>query len=186
MTTFLYFAYGSNMLTERLVDRCPGARPVAVATAVGYTLSFSKRSNDGSGKAMLEQTDGPEDIVPGVLFEIYVSERSALDTAEGAGFGYRREEGFLITRADTGEHVAATVYLAEDTHIDGTLIPYEWYRTLAVAGAHQHGLPEAWIARLAGFAFERDPVPGRKARQDALRVLERAGYAHLLPLPEAA
>jgi hypothetical protein len=51
--SFLFFAYGSNMLTERLRERCPDARPLGTAIARGYLLSFSKRSKDGSAKATL-------------------------------------------------------------------------------------------------------------------------------------
>ena len=51
--SFLFFAYGSNMLTDRLRERCPDARPLGAAIARGYVLSFSKRSRDGSSKATL-------------------------------------------------------------------------------------------------------------------------------------
>ena len=54
--SFLFFAYGSNMLTERVRERCPDARPLGAAIARGYVLSFSKRSKDGSSKATLLTT----------------------------------------------------------------------------------------------------------------------------------
>ena len=50
--TFLYFAYGSNMLTRRLT--APARAPLALATgtvfAEGRRLTFDKVSTDGSGK----------------------------------------------------------------------------------------------------------------------------------------
>lgn len=183
MTELFYFAYGSNMLRERLADRCPSARPVGIAGAAGHTICFHKRSKDGSGKAMIEATGNAEDIVPGVVFAIAEAERPALDAAEGLGFGYRRVDDFIVTLAGTGEQVKTTVYLAVDTHIVRTLRPFEWYRALAIAGAHQHGLHADWIARLEGVEFEFDPEPGRRTRQDALQALEGAEYIHLLPLP---
>ena len=60
--TFKYFAYGSNMLKERLCarDRCPSAMPVDVGSIRGYTLQFWKISKDGSGKATIVRCETAE------------------------------------------------------------------------------------------------------------------------------
>jgi hypothetical protein len=50
---FLYFGYGSNMLTARLKALCQSAKPVCVAFAEGYLLTFAKSSVEGSGKRAL-------------------------------------------------------------------------------------------------------------------------------------
>ena len=57
--TFLYFGYGSNMLTERLRarERCPSAKCIGIAEVTGYALEFSKPGEDGSGKATLGHVD---------------------------------------------------------------------------------------------------------------------------------
>ena len=47
MLTFTYFAYGSNMLTERLSARDASARVLGRATATGYSLEFIKQSVGG-------------------------------------------------------------------------------------------------------------------------------------------
>ncbi len=186
MTRYLYFAYGSNMLTERLShpSRCPGARSVGRARAAGYRLCFSKVGRDRSGKAMIEPSDVAGASVHGVLFEIEVAEIGALDRVEGVGNGYRREEGFRVLQADTGDLVETTVYFAEETHIDRELVPFDWYRAFALAGAHQHGLPREVIAQLELIDVRGDDNGTRS--DEARAVLERAGYAHLLPLPEGA
>lgn len=82
MTTFLYFAYGSNMLTPRLVVRCRTAAAIGRATATGHRLAFDKRSKDGSGKATL--IADPAHTVPGVLVRLDVSDQSALDKLKDA------------------------------------------------------------------------------------------------------
>lgn len=51
--TFLYFAYGSNMLPARLLGRCPSAKVVRTGVARAWSLAFSEASKDGSGKATL-------------------------------------------------------------------------------------------------------------------------------------
>jgi hypothetical protein len=43
---FLYFAYGSNMCTKRLVRRVGEVEKVAVGYIPGRTLTFDKVSDD--------------------------------------------------------------------------------------------------------------------------------------------
>ena len=83
--TFLYFGYGSNMLTERLRARCPGAKCVSTAEVIDYALEFSKPSVDGSGKATLGHLEGRNQTSIGVVFE------KAVDALGKAGVDdYRR------------------------------------------------------------------------------------------------
>jgi len=76
--TFLYFAYGSNMLTRRLQNRTLSAKAVGIGYVEGHRLTFDKVSTDGSGKADIEATGNATDRVYGVLFSIDASEESAL------------------------------------------------------------------------------------------------------------
>jgi Gamma-glutamyl cyclotransferase, AIG2-like len=87
--SFLYFAYGSNMLTERLKERTPSDVPVAVGYIEGYQLGFDKVSGDGSGKCDIRSTGKDVDRVHGVLFRIDTDHMDRLDEAEGLGRGYR-------------------------------------------------------------------------------------------------
>lgn len=172
--TFLYFAYGSNMLTQRLAanKRCPSARPVGVAYADGYALEFSKRSNkDGSGKGSLIKASGERAY--GVLFEIEDGELAALDREEGNGYGYRREDGFAVRRAGTHEEVATRTYIA--TVRDTTLRPFDWYLALIVAGARQNAVPPDEIERLLAVSYDVDARHDRERRQDAIEALALAG-----------
>jgi gamma-glutamylcyclotransferase len=100
---FLYFAYGSNMLTERLQKRCPSVRPLGNAMARGFSLTFSKRGNDGSGKAMLVKTGEKEEAVYGVLFGGSQSEQTNLDKAEGRRKGCYRDDAFMVVRVADGK-----------------------------------------------------------------------------------
>lgn len=142
MPAFLYFAYGSNMLTSRLRERCPSAQPIGMATLPGYALKWHKRSKkDGSGKCDVVKDAAA--TVCGVLFEIDCSEKPVLDRAEGLGNGYEQAD-FTVLR-DT-QPITARAYVATD--IDDSLKPLKWYRDFVVDGAVEHGLPEAYIAAL--------------------------------------
>jgi gamma-glutamylcyclotransferase len=68
MQTFFYFAYGSNLLSHRLLARCPSARVISIATTDDWTVQFTKPGGDGSGKAGLVEQSGA--LHPGVVYEI--------------------------------------------------------------------------------------------------------------------
>lgn len=151
MTTLLYFAYGSNMSTSRLRDRCPSVRPLGAATLPGYVLKWHKRSKDGSGKCDIVQSAKDEAIVHGVLYEIPDYEKSKLDSAEGLGFGYEQVE---IEVLRDGRAVRAVAYVA--TNVDPTLKPFDWYHAHVVDGALEHGLSVKYIAALRSV----ETIPG--------------------------
>jgi hypothetical protein len=165
MRAISYFAYGSNMLTERLRARVPSARPIGPGWARGWSLGFGKRSLDLSGKA----TIAPEAAtrLDGVLFEIAAPEIGILDRFEGPG--YTRES--IDVRTPGGETVTAEVYVGRPDHLDPGLLPYDWYLGLILAGARWHGLPAPHLARLAETPAIPDPNPSRPTRLEALRLL---------------
>src|SRR2546426_5243143 len=94
----LYFAYGSNMSTDRLKSRgVSSAKFFRVAELANHALRFHKRSvKDGSGKANAYFTGNPSDTVRGVIFEIDRAEKTLLDRAEGIGHGYTDTEITVI------------------------------------------------------------------------------------------
>lgn len=169
--TFLYFAYGSNMLTARLRARCPSARIAGAGAAMGFDLAFSKASKDGSGKATL--IAAADAVTPGVLFEIARAELRALDRAEGLGSGYERLDDFTIRHAATGASVSVTTYRATAT--DHALMPYDWYLALVIAGARRHDLDVGHIDRLLQIQYLVDPDRDRAGRREAMSALLSEG-----------
>ncbi len=177
--TFLYFAYGSNMLTEWLRDRCPSAKPIGIANAANHKLVFGKRSIDNSGKATLVWTEGIH--TPGVVFEIAENERHILDDHEGYRPDkphdlkrYGRDDNFQIQIVEDDSIVNVTTYLANQSKDD--LKPYDWYRALVITGAVQHGLNPDHINSLRNVDFDIDVELTREIRVRALRTIEAAGY----------
>lgn len=172
----LYFAYGSNMLTERLRERVPSAEPVTTATLSGRSLRFHKRSQDGSGKCTLVEAAAPTSEVYGVLFEFETEDLSALDEAEHRGRGYERHR----VQPQTGDQrVDAFAYVAQPAYIDEALRPYDWYQTIVLAGAHQHELPSPYRTRLRTTRSYPDPNEDRRQKYQSL--LRAAGFSHLWP-----
>ena len=170
--TFFYFAYGSNMLTERLKARCPGATAAGRAFADGAVIEFNKRSKDKSGKATLRNKAGGR--TAGVLFEIPKAELSSLDRCEGCGRGYDRYDKFPVRLVDDNEIIPAVTYLASCT--DSSLNPYDWYLALVIAGAHEHGLGGDYLASLQCVPYRLDPDDRRRTRVEAIKALTAAGF----------
>lgn len=172
--SFIYFAYGSNMLTERLRQRCPSARPIGTAVVPDHALHFTKPSVDHSGKATLVIADNIRARTPGVLFEIATSDLPNLDSAEGAGIGYDRHTEFEVLRAESSDPIKATTYLARETR--SNLRPYDWYLALVIAGAHEHRLGAGYIRLLKQTLFNIDNYSDRIGRTQAIEALAAHGH----------
>ncbi|MFV0299745.1 MAG: gamma-glutamylcyclotransferase family protein [Paracoccus sp. (in: a-proteobacteria)] len=169
--SFLYFAYGSNMLPARLTARCPSARVTGAAVAPGWRVAFGKHGRDGSGKATLIADAGGR--APGMLFRIGKDDLPALDRAEGVGKGYDRRDDLRIEAEGGG--LAAVSYVAP--HPRPGLMPFDWYLALVVAGAELGGLAPAHVAALRRQGWRADPEPDRLGRSAALRALAAHGRA---------
>lgn len=168
MTTLRYFAYGSNMLRERLVARVSTAQVVAVGVVRDFRRDFAKVGADGSGKGDMVASSGGE--VWGVLYEFDASQRVDLDRHEGPH--YEAKEVIVLT--PSGDE-AAWAYMSKPGRRDTAMLPYDWYLALVVAGALQHGLGEL-AAELRNLPVKKDPECQRPARLEALRVLREAGF----------
>lgn len=161
--TFLYFAYGSNMLSRRLRVRTPSAVAKGTGYVGGRRLTFDKVSSDGSGKCDIESTSSSTDRAYGVLFDIAYAEKAKLDEAEGLGKGYREEQLTIVT--PTG-NVHAIAYVA--TAKEPALRPYNWYKAFVVTGAIEHDLPQAYVEWLRTIESKPDPRENRRAENEAL------------------
>ena len=136
MAHLLNFAYGSNMLSARLRERVPSARPVAMGVLRRHVLKWHKVAKDGSGTCDIVATSDSSSVVYGVVYEIPPEKKPSLGRAEGLGFGYE-EHPKTIELA--GQPIDVLAYLATKTQAN--IHPYSWYRALVVAGAVEHGLP---------------------------------------------
>lgn len=151
----LYAAFGSNLHPRRLQDRLPAATPLGSACLPGWSLHFNKRSEDTSGKCnILPHGDG----VHLAIYSLSAADKRRLDKIEGVGLGY--ETGIVEV---PGFGVCAT-YFAADTHVDDTLVPYDWYRKIVLLGCRWHAFPQAYIDGIAALVTAPDPDPERSRK----------------------
>ena len=158
----LNFAYGSNMLSARLMQRVSGAKFVGVGLLRGHVLRWHKVAKGGSGKCDIEVAKD-DSLVYGVLYEIPANEKKKLDRAEGLGYGYEEKQVSIEVGATTHK---ATAYYA--TSIDQSIVPYTWYKALVVAGAVEHGLPPEYVESLRASPAKQDPDAEVHAQNMAL------------------
>jgi gamma-glutamylcyclotransferase len=166
-----YFAYGSNMLTERLRNRVPSVRPISSVILSGYDLRWHKSSTDGSGKCDI--TRSPAKMVHGVLFEMNDAHLGKLDAAEGLGHGYHHH--WVAVQQINGASVLALSYAADQSQIDPILKPYDWYHSLVVDGARHHSLPDEYISKLGAVKLSEDIDKNRQVRLKAVEILRGIG-----------
>jgi AIG2-like family len=152
-----YFAYGSNMLLERLKKRVPSARVLGTAILGGYALRFNKLSKDGSGRANIVRCGDPRAVVHGVLYHLDDDERPRLDKAEGLGNGYQVR--YLRVRRDgVGAEEEVFTYVATPDAIRNNLPPFRWYKNMVIEGATQNRLPESYVRQIEAVEAVEDPA----------------------------
>ena len=160
-SSFLYFAYGSNLWRPQMHRRCPSARVVGRATLADWRPVYNKLSADGSSKLNIETSVGGH--VEGLVYEIDVTERQPLNEAEQL---YTPMGVNVID--ELGEETAVDTYLSklEPT----TRKPYGWYVSMVVTGAVEAGLDDTYINDDLKVPTEVDPLaPGlRVALEDDL------------------
>lgn len=176
MATFNYFAYGSNILAERLQNRCSSAEFKGLATAIGYDIDFSKISKDGSGKATIFSKTNS--FIYGALFTITQTELRNLDKAEGKGYGYDRIDAFDVMSYPRGELIKCVTYQACPKHRENSLFPFDWYHQLVIAGMKQGRFPQEYLEKTEAVQSINDNDPNRKTRNDAIRILAESGYPY--------
>jgi len=161
----LYFAYGSNLCIQRLTERAPTATVLSVGCVPGFVLTFHKRGMDGSGKCTLRESGLDTDAVFGAVYLLDREDREGLDRAECLGTGYDAVEIGVVTPAGP---LRAFTYVARETHIDASLLPFAWYLEYVLTGAYQHRLPDYYVSRLESVQTLPDPDTGRAEKNRLL------------------
>lgn len=105
-----YFAYGSNMSEQRMLDRGLTSKNKQMAFLDDYKFIINKRSykNPNIGYANVKPSEGS--VVEGVLYEVKDNELILLDKFEGAPKHYSRQK--LNLRLQDGTLVEGVVYIA--------------------------------------------------------------------------
>ncbi|XP_002737048.1 gamma-glutamylcyclotransferase-like [Saccoglossus kowalevskii] len=152
-STFRYFAYGSNLLKERIHINNPSAEFIGVALLKNYKLAFGNckrvlqhhKSNshwgDG-GVATILKSEG--DNVWGSVWKINMDHMAALDSQEGVSERYYDPLEVVVHTLDNDELVCRTYQQTECELCD----PTPQYLSVVQDGAKQSGLPNTYLSFL--------------------------------------
>ncbi|EFB30198.1 hypothetical protein PANDA_007923, partial [Ailuropoda melanoleuca] len=144
--SFLYFAYGSNLLTERIHLRNPSAAFCCVARLQDYKLDFGNSQGKTSetwhgGIATIFQSPGDE--VWGVVWKMNKSNLSSLDEQEGVKSGtYVPIEVNVYTQEGK---ITCRSYQMKNYE---SAPPSPQYKKVICLGAKENGLPLEYQKKL--------------------------------------
>jgi gamma-glutamylcyclotransferase (GGCT)/AIG2-like uncharacterized protein YtfP len=142
-----YFAYGSNMSSTQLKERCPSVRFVCAAELREFRLGFTRFSARRNG-GVADIVAAAGETVWGAVFELDPADVHELDRFEGARMSppaYRRRDVKVWT-LDGIELDAVTYEVVAKTTVD--LSPSGEYHGLIVQGAEHWGLPLEYCGKL--------------------------------------
>jgi cation transport regulator ChaC len=131
-----YFAYGSNMLPERLIERIERYHTAFKAVLPRHKFIYNKK-NDGTAKANIEPVDGVE--VHGVCFEIDDTDLKILKNYE---VGYDQRD--IVITTDKGNEEKAVTYISTST--DTSLFASKDYKKIVRKGAEHWGLSKSYVS----------------------------------------
>jgi hypothetical protein len=147
------------------MERVPSAELVGVAEHSKHTLSFHKKSNDGSGKCNMLKSATESDLIYGAIYKIKAEHKNKLDNFEGKGYGYTDNQ-ILVKHNGSEQHLFT--YLAQQSHIVDGLKPYHWYKQLVILGAQYLQFPEDYISSIEAIESIEDPEKERRDDQEEL------------------
>ena len=160
----LYFAYGSNMNTDAMRQRCPKSRPLGCARLARHRFFIMS-----SGYASVKRD--PRTDVHGLLYDLALSDLPALDRYEELGRGLYTKISQMVLRADAAP-VRALLYIGRDQSAGAASSDY---MAPLISAARACRFSEAYIAHLetcaAGKPGANRETAGRRfstARQTIL------------------
>lgn len=151
----LFFAYGSNMNSKQMQDRCQNSQSFATAYLPNHQLDFFDYSKAwDSGRENV--TPCPGENLWGVIYKLSFFEAESLDTwqdvrMDGAGTYFH----FPAIVFDTEKKRHHVLLYKKNMHHESQL-PSQEYLDFIIQGAQEHHLPLSYIHKLKS-------IPSRKA-----------------------
>ncbi|KAK4474502.1 hypothetical protein MN116_000712 [Schistosoma mekongi] len=141
---FYYFAFGSNLLKERIQLLNKSAQFVGVGFIEDYTLSFAGFSNNWFGATATIKPSLSEYVL-GTVWKMCISDLHTLDLQESAPVLYTPVEIPVNLVNENSSMINCRTYMLNSCE-PGDPSPY--YLDIILRGAVQSQLPQSYIDRL--------------------------------------
>ncbi|MBN3305513.1 GGCT glutamylcyclotransferase, partial [Amia calva] len=143
---FFYFAYGSNLLKERLRLKNPSAQLHCTGRVQDYMLNFgtcggNKNNRWHGGVATIEESQGHE--VWGVVWKMSHQNLHSLDEQEGISLGIYKP---IYVRVETEDEELLCRSYQMNNFLASLTSPQ--YKEVVCSGARQNNLPLEYIKKL--------------------------------------
>ncbi|XP_007943658.1 gamma-glutamylcyclotransferase [Orycteropus afer afer] len=160
--SFLYFAYGSNLLTKRIHLQNPSAQFCCVACLQDFKLDFGNPQGKQSptwhgGIATILQSPGDE--VWGVIWKMNKTNLNSLDEQEGVSSGIYVPIEVNVFVQEKKEITCRSYQMKDYVSVP----PSPQYKTVICMGAEENGLPLEYQKKLK--AIEPNDFKGKLSKE---------------------
>ena len=165
----LYFAYGSDMDQEQILQRCPSAKLVCTARLSDHCLGFfGHLSRWDSGEEVVLPCPGAN--VWGVVYRHDLCEAEQLDAWHDVRLdGTGKQFHFPCSVLDESDH-PLPVLLYKRSHNGKPTLPSQEYLHFLTAAAETRGLPKSYIQHLESLPSKKSAYPVPRAHRFLPRV----------------
>lgn len=150
----LYFAYGSNLHPIRLEDRLGQVEFFGKGKLHSTEIHFHKVGSDGSGKATIQSSSDPDNVVWGALYKLSKKQEKLLDKFESLGAGYNKIH--IEAELENGKSMPCFTYEGMSEYIDYNSLPFHWYKQLVIFGSLYLSFPQKYVEFLEDVPSEAD------------------------------
>lgn len=185
-TREIYFAYGSNMDTEQMLERCPSAKHIGTGLLFEYKIGFTRfsSSRDSSVADVIPKKNG---TVWGLLYSISTDDLPTLDKWEGVPNSYRRvkksiyfltpdnspflKPGKQYEELNQYEDLYGAIYegwIYEVVNKTRQPNPTDAYFNMILKAVYQHRFPSVYVDEILKYASKTNEV----VRARCLQVIE--------------
>lgn len=103
-----YFAYGTNLNCEQMLERCPDSKPIFIATLPNYKFVFVGWSRQWRGGVASIQPFRGEKVL-GAIYDVSDRDLKRLDSYEG--YPHTSNKQNVTVFDEDGEPVQAVTYI---------------------------------------------------------------------------
>lgn len=138
-----YFAYGSNLNTNQMKQRCPSSKPLDIGCLKGYRLDFTHRSSGWAG-GVADIVEDQNSEVWGLIYEVSMEDLYQLDDYEGYPDVYTRFQTSVKTKS--GKTLKVWVYTVVQK--EDFIPPTKEYMKLILEAAEKYVFPNTYLSYL--------------------------------------